>query len=181
MEGDPLRRAAHALLQGDLRAPAETLAQAAEWARSQLPTGVTFATHFDEALPARLPVPADFLETMVSNLLVNAADASAEGGRIELSAWRRGKVDFTCTCCTGRVTGSAVLIAVADQGEGMAPEVIARAFVPFFSTRQGSHRRGLGLSVVNGLVHACGGHVSVGAAPGGGTIVTLCLPLADEA
>ena len=64
---------------------------------------------------------------------------------------------------------------VEDDGEGMTPEVAARAFEPFFTTR-GGEGIGLGLPIVRGIVERHGGTVSLETAPGAGTKVTVRLP-----
>jgi CheY-like chemotaxis protein len=61
----------------------------------------------------------------------------------------------------------------------MAPEVVARAFEPLFSTKASGERTGLGLATVYGIVTQAGGSVSIASEPGLGTTVTVLLP-ADE-
>jgi len=72
--------------------------------------------------------------------------------------------------------GEYVLLAVTDDGAGMAPEVLERALEPFFTTKKIGHGTGLGLSMVYGFVKQSGGHVQIDSAIGRGTSVRLYLP-----
>jgi nitrogen fixation/metabolism regulation signal transduction histidine kinase len=111
--------------------------------------------------PETLEVPADpeLLDQALINLVRNAIEALCEepAGRIVLSA-RRGP--------DGRV-----VIAVADNGPGIAPERREKVFVPFFTTkRQGS---GVGLTLVRQIATVHGATVDISAAAAGGAIISL--------
>lgn len=69
----------------------------------------------------------------------------------------------------------------SDSGCGMAPEVLARAFEPFFTTREVGAGNGLGLSLVYGFARQSQGHVSIDSRPGAGTRVRLYFPRSDAA
>jgi CheY-like chemotaxis protein len=73
-------------------------------------------------------------------------------------------------------SGSSIAIIVRDTGVGMPPEVIDRAFEPFYTTKDVGHGSGLGLSRVYGFVTQSGGEVQLSSIPGGGTEVTIYLP-----
>lgn len=72
--------------------------------------------------------------------------------------------------------GQYVVLHVIDSGSGMAPDVMARAFDPFFTTNPIGAGTGLGLSMVYGFVRQSGGQVGVRSEPGIGTTMTLYLP-----
>ena len=141
------------------------------------PRNVTFNFALEEALP---PLMADQnqLQQVVLNLCVNARDAMPSGGAITLT--------------TSRVEGDAVpaalsrsrayaCLAVGDTGSGMTPEVRARIFEPFYTTKSAEHGTGLGLAVVYGIVASHEGTIDVDTAPGAGSTFNIYLPLADEA
>ena len=68
-------------------------------------------------------------------------------------------------------------ITVEDDGVGMAPEVQARVYDPFFTTRMGAGRSGLGLHVAHNIVtNILGGRIDLRSAPGEGASFTLLLP-----
>jgi len=93
------------------------------------------------------------------NLLLNAQQAMPEGGEITLQA---------------AATPSEVVVSLIDTGKGMTPEVLARAFQPFYSTREGG--TGLGLPTTKRIIEAHGGTLLAESAPGKGTRFTLRLP-----
>jgi len=112
--------------------------------------------------PTILGGRAGLLQVFV-NLITNAAQAlRAEGGTVTLSL---------------QSLGDEVVVRVADDGKGMPPEVQARVFEPFFSTKEGGRGVGLGLSIVQGIVARHGGTIDVASEPGRGTTFTVRLPL----
>jgi CheY-like chemotaxis protein len=73
-------------------------------------------------------------------------------------------------------SGDYVVLAVEDTGEGMTPEICARALDPFFTTKEVGKGAGLGLSMVHGFAVQSGGGLRLQSTPGVGTCVTLYLP-----
>jgi signal transduction histidine kinase len=100
------------------------------------------------------------LELAVLNLIVNARDALPDGGTIRLET---------------RLEGDHVVAEVADDGMGMAPDVLARAAEPFFTTKMNGGS-GLGLAQVYGFARQCEGDCQIESAPGKGTRVRIILP-----
>jgi PAS domain S-box-containing protein len=115
--------------------------------------------------PAVVRVDPDGLREALFHLAQNAQEAMPGGG--------------TLTLATAHAD-AAVRLAVRDTGRGMTPEVQARLFEPFFSTKLGGAGIGLGLAAVDGFVRQSGGRVRVTTAPALGTTVRLELP-ADPA
>jgi len=117
------------------------------------------------------PVVADpvQLEQVVMNLVLNARDALAAGGTIEVALGASsGALDREVP------PGHWVTIAVTDQGLGMDEATRARIFEPFFTTKPDG--TGMGLATVYGIVTQMGGHVTVRSAPGAGSTFTIYLP-----
>lgn len=126
---------------------------------------------------ATVHADAGLLEQVVVNLVINACDAMAEnGGRVEILV----EEDVVDEARARRVAelrpGRYVRLRVRDQGCGMAPEVIERAFEPFYTTKPAGQGTGLGLSTVHGIVKQADGHVWIESAPMAGTTVELLLP-----
>ncbi len=106
------------------------------------------------------------LEQIVMNLVVNARDAIAGSGRIVVRVGAAGR------CAT---------IEVIDTGCGMPPEVAARVFEPYFTTKALGKGNGLGLATVHGIVQHAGGEITVASEPGRGTAFRIALPETDLA
>ncbi|WP_096333267.1 ATP-binding protein [Nannocystis exedens] len=108
---------------------------------------------------------ADQLEQVLLNLLSNAVDAMPRGGRIRIRLDRED----------GRV-----VVEIADEGCGIAPEILDRIFDPFFSTKDIGKGTGLGLAISYGIIKDHGGDILVRSQPGLGTTFTIHLPDAPE-
>lgn len=145
--------------------------------RAVLDTGVGDAAKLQFDIDRDVwPVMVDVteLETALVNLVINARDAMANGGTITISTHKqtlRDEPDATA--------GDYVAITVADDGVGIAPDVLTRIFDPFFTTKPTGKGTGLGLSQVHGFVHQAGGTVRVESEIGKGTRVTILLPRKD--
>jgi signal transduction histidine kinase len=117
----------------------------------------------DPTLPHLSADPGQ-LEQVLVNLLLNACDASRDGGRVAVAA---------------RVEDDGFLeIDVEDQGSGIAPEHLNSVFDPFFTTKKRGEGTGLGLSIVASVVRNHGGEIHVASAVEKGTKVTMRWPVA---
>jgi len=122
----------------------------------------------DDRLPPVLPpthMDRHKLVQVCINLLLNARDALAAGGAIRL--------------CAGEEVGG-LWLAVADTGAGMAAEVLAHIFDPFYSTKEPGKGRGLGLAVCQRVVGEAGGRIEVVSVPGEGSEFKVWLPKAES-
>jgi PAS domain S-box-containing protein len=138
--------------------------------------GVAVRMEFERDLPLVLTDPAQ-LEAAVMNLAVNARDAMPGGGRLTIQAGRR-RVEVAETDLQ---PGDYVTLSIADTGEGMDEETIARATEPFFTTKGVGKGTGLGLSMVHGLAAQSGGVLRLRSRLGEGTELSLILPVASGA
>ncbi|MFN8642016.1 MAG: ATP-binding protein [Candidatus Binatia bacterium] len=102
------------------------------------------------------------LDQVFVNVLANAIDAVAGAGTITLRT---------------RLAPPHALVQIADSGRGLDPALRARVFEPFFTTKAEGQGTGLGLAVSYGIVERHGGTIALDPAPGGGTVVTIRLPL----
>jgi PAS domain S-box-containing protein len=126
------------------------------------------------------PVRADQgqMEQVLVNLVSNAGDAMPRGGDIQVATANR--TIGPATPETGDLApGDYVALTVADRGIGMSPDISARAFEPFFSTKPSGQGLGLGLAIVRGIVNEMDGHVAVQSQEGRGSTFTVLLPRAE--
>lgn len=123
----------------------------------------------------------DEVKLVLRNLVLNATEAmTTTGSVIEIRGEYRdvsGREPQLTVPDEGLGPGPLVSVAVADQGEGMFPEVAERAFDPFFSTK--FLGRGLGLSEVLGIMRGHHGAVRLMTEPGKGTMVQLLFPACE--
>ena len=126
------------------------------------------------------PVEVDLgeLELALVNIAVNARDAMPDGGTITLSA---RNVVLKAGSAAGTLEGEFVALAIIDTGSGMPPDVLARVFEPFYTTKPVGKGTGLGLSQVHGFANQSGGAVTLDSDPGRGTVVTIYLPRSAKA
>lgn len=131
---------------------------------------------FDIELAHSLPkvlVDAAQVEAAILNLIVNARDATADGGKITV---RTGMRVLAPGEAGSLPAGTYVTVEVSDTGEGMGAEVAVRAVEPFFTTKPVGKGTGLGLSHVYGLMQQSGGDMVIDSALGKGTSVSLFFP-----
>lgn len=119
-------------------------------------------------------------DQLLVNLCVNARDAMSGAGQIRISL-SQVQLEAACRACGEAVKGTWVMLSVADTGSGMTPEVQAQMFKPFFTTKEDGKGTGLGLPIINNVLHGCGGHILVDSAPGKGTTFKLLFPLSQGA
>ena len=118
----------------------------------------------------------DQFETAVLNLAVNARDAMPNGGALTIET-ESVRFDADTQTAQEAPPGDYIRVSVSDTGEGMSPEVCARAIEPFFTTKEVGSGTGLGLSMVYGFMKQIGGHARLYSELGHGTRVSLFFPL----
>lgn len=116
----------------------------------------------------RVSVSPGRLEQVITNLLVNAADAVSEngGGSVELRSW---------------TSGETLVIEVADDGPGVPESLQEKVFLPFFTSKSEGSGTGLGLAISRRLAQSLGGSLTLRSRRSGGAAFTLTLPLSAEA
>ena len=145
--------------------------------RATFPSSITLEVESaDDAAVADVdPVQ---LQQVLLNLGINARDAIGIAGRIGFGARREAVASHRCASCDQPFSGVFSRLWVADSGPGIPPQLRARIFEPFFSTKAPGRGTGMGLATVHRIVHEHGGHLLV--ATEGGTRFDVLLP-ADAA
>jgi two-component system, NtrC family, sensor kinase len=132
--------------------------------------GIEFEMDLRRDVPAVTAV-ADHITQVLMNLLINAADAMdhiCEPGQ------RRIRIATSAA-------DDAVHVSVRDNGRGMHPEVLAKAFEESFTTKPVGKGRGIGLFVCKTLIEKAGGRIALHSEPNKGTAAKLILPLCPPA
>ncbi|MBN1590724.1 MAG: hypothetical protein JW888_14520 [Pirellulales bacterium] len=124
-------------------------------------SNIELVRDYDPDLPDVL-VDRDQMGQVFLNLINNAGDAIEESGTITLST---------------RHDDSSVRATVSDTGQGMTPEVMEQAFLPFYTSKEVGKGTGLGLSVSSSIVESVGGRIEIQSAPGAGSSFTVVLPI----
>jgi PAS domain S-box-containing protein len=162
---------------------AELIAAMASVFRRTLGERMTIETRIEPDLE---PVFADRgqLESALLNLAINARDAMPEGGQFVVSAMSSAMWQKKLPVQLNGRLEDYLILALADNGVGMAPDVIERAFEPFYTTKEIGEGTGLGLSIVYGFVTQSGGSIHIESSSdqnsNQGTKIYLFLPKAES-
>jgi len=112
------------------------------------------------------------------NLAVNARDAMPSGGTLRIRAENAALDKAHISRYPDASAGEHVALRISDTGTGMSPEVLARIFEPFYTTKQPGKGTGLGLATCYGIVRQHGGHITVDTRVGEGSTFSVYLPRA---
>jgi two-component system sensor histidine kinase HydH len=144
-------------------APTDLVAVVEEMVDFFTPTAQQASIAIKRYLPADLPLvnlDQEMFKLALLNLMLNAEQAMPEGGELTIQAMREPE---------------EVCLSLIDTGKGMNPDVLARVFRPFFSTKPGGS--GLGLPTSRKIVEAHGGSIDVQSEVGRGTKFTIRMPV----
>jgi signal transduction histidine kinase len=122
--------------------------------------------HLDVVLEPPVPVVVGYekaIETVIVNLLLNAADATPPEGIVTMTV-------------RGSAGGGAAEIEVRDTGPGIDRALRERVFEPFFTTKEAGQGTGLGLTVCRSIIDRHGGSIRVDSASGGGCRFVVTIP-----
>jgi PAS domain S-box-containing protein len=124
---------------------------------------ITLSKEYDPSLPP-IPIDSEYIERVIANLVMNAMEATPQGGRITIGARLKEE--------SARPMAE---LSVADTGIGIPPENMDKIFEPFFSTH--SKGIGLGLPIAKRIIEEHKGTIAAASSPGQGATFTILLPL----
>ncbi len=154
----------------------DTITETVRFLRGTLPATVQIETELPERAQIAFADPAH-IQQMLINLSLNASEAMGERGDIVISLQRSTSNDSICASCAARFSGEHLVVTVADRGHGV--NNAQDLFTPFYTTKPVGRGSGLGLSVVHGIAHEYGAHITVSPRAQGGTRFSVHLPLRD--
>ncbi|MDY6983777.1 MAG: ATP-binding protein, partial [Pseudomonadota bacterium] len=118
---------------------------------------------------------ANQLENAILNLAINARDAMPGGGTLTFTTSNK-VLDLDTALRHELLPGDYVSLVIEDTGEGMPPDVQARVFEPFYTTKPIGKGTGLGLSMIYGFVKQSNGSIQITSEVGKGTAIEIWLP-----
>jgi two-component system sensor histidine kinase AtoS len=125
---------------------------------------VAIDRRLSEGLPS-LTADANLLKQAIVNIIQNAMEAMPDRGTLTVRSWLHAELNM-------------LVVAVADTGPGVLPQVLSRVFEPFYSTKL--DRMGLGLPTAHRIVTEHGGFINIIADENTGTKVHIYLPIVDD-
>lgn len=152
--------------------PVPLIQEAVSLLSESLPTTIALTTHIEKGYQSILTEPVQ-LHQAILNLIINARDAIDKHGEISIHLGNINVSGQQCSSCFKNFSGDYVELAIRDTGSGINTELMERMFNPFFSTKEPGKGTGMGLSMVHGIMHECGGHITVDSNPGMGTRIGL--------
>ena len=153
----------------------QTVLEATKMLRPMLPPTVDLQLRINPEAP-RVLADATGIHQVLMNLGTNAMQAMPGGGVLEIAVEPLYVRDSVARTRPGLREGSYAMLRVKDTGVGMDHGVQARAFEPFYTTKQTGSGTGLGLAIVRGIILDHEGSVELESEPGRGTTVTCLFP-----
>jgi PAS domain S-box-containing protein len=154
--------------------------EALKMLRASLPTTIEIRQDMADNSPI-IEADASQLHQVLMNLSTNAAHAMrAEGGVLEVQVGQQEVVSWATSPHAELRPGGYLKLSVRDTGHGIPKENLSRIFDPYFSTKDKSEGTGLGLAVVQGIIKAHGGAITVESTVGKGTTFDIYLPRIDK-
>ena len=140
-----------------------------------LPNSVELSTAVDNYAPEVI-LNSIQMHQVVMNLLINARDAMHDEGTITIAIGFHENQEQECSACHAPFSGSFVELSIADTGSGIKTELLDKIFEPLFTTKAIGKGTGMGLSVVNDIIHAFNGHILIETDTITGTTFRLFFP-----
>ncbi len=155
--------------------PSEMVAETIKLLRPVLPAMIKLEIALKDKVPEILFDKVQMYQ-VVMNLCINARDAMNDHGHLSISMKYKHAIKGRCSACHQPISGDFVVLEVKDNGSGMDIEQLKHIFAPFFSTKEEGKGSGMGLSMVNDIVHKHHGHILLETAQGAGSTFQILFP-----
>ena len=142
---------------------------------STLPSSIEIKAQLSDDLSV-MTNPVQFHQ-LIMNLCINARDAMEGQGCITIELRRTDHIEAACCSCHETITGDYIQFSVRDTGPGIKPERLEHIFEPFYTTKDVGKGSGMGLSMIHGIMHEQGGHITVETRLGQGSTFILLFPV----
>lgn len=156
-----------------------TIEEVSRMLRAAIPSTIDVRTQSDLNLPETYVDPIQ-IQQVIINLLINARDAIDGTGVIDIRV-RQSTGGATCHTCGKSIHSENVVIEVEDSGHGIDEVLRERIFDMYFTTREPGQGTGLGLWLINKLIHQHEGHITLDSEPGTGTTFRVYVPTVKSA
>jgi signal transduction histidine kinase/CheY-like chemotaxis protein len=160
--------------------PIPALKEAFQILKSLIPSSISLSLEVPDSCPALAIDPTELHQAVV-NMVLNSRDALQGSGEIAIVLRPLAPYGQACASCHRTTADSYIAISVRDNGSGMSSALLDRIFDPFFTTKPVGSGTGIGLAVVEGIVHRLGGHILVETQENHGTEIRLLFPAAPSA
>ena len=157
----------------------EAIADVSRMLRAAIPSTIDINTEYGEQLESVFADPVQ-LQQVIMNLLINARDAIDGNGRISVSV-HKATQEADCAACSERLDGEHIVLSVGDTGHGIEESIRDQVFEMYFTTRETGKGTGMGLWLINNLIHEYGGHITLDSEVGIGSTFRVHLPIAKAA
>ncbi len=157
----------------------EAISEALKMMRSLIPANITIEQNY--AASGLVLSSSTYIHQIIMNLCSNAIHAMENDGGVLEVFLTREQIDAQSAAGELRLpAGSYLKMTISDTGQGMIPEVAARVFEPYFTTKETGRGTGLGLSVVHGIVKSHGGAIACRSTAGIGTSFEIYFPEMED-
>ncbi len=162
--------------QGVCFRPAQIINEGLKLLRSTIPATIHIHEDIDPHCSMILGDPTQLHQILV-NLCTNAFHAmEQDGGELDVSLRNIAVDAHDFPQEADFAGGEYVELGCGDTGQGADPDVLARVFEPYFTTKEFGKGSGMGLAIVHGIVKSWKGLIDIRSAPGKGTEVRVLLP-----
>ncbi|MCH9697674.1 MAG: response regulator, partial [Gammaproteobacteria bacterium] len=142
--------------------------------RPALPASIALTTEYEPGVELiSVYVDPIHIQQVIMNLCINARDAMEGEGEINIELSTRRIEPQVCDTCRSTLEGECLELIVRDNGCGIPKEQIEIIFDPFFTTKETGQGTGIGLAVVDGLVHESKAHICLDSVPGEGSVFQI--------